>query len=153
MKQIFLVIVACGALLVACGGPEAKFIGTYDGDTAIPQEVLDILRASAAMAGENADEMIANMQNATSSMELKKGGVCIITSEFAGVQKTEKLTWSVNDDGTEISIEMEETEGSAAMEDMMPGYTDALVYAVSDDGKVLTSEDNQFRMKITYTRQ
>lgn len=153
VKNLFIVTVACGALLVACGGPEAKFIGTYDGGMEMPQAMIDAMNAGAAASGVDPDEFVADVLNANMTMELKKDGVCIITSDLGGETNTQNVTWSLNDEGTEITLKLADSEGSTANANMMSGVNTDLVFVVSDDGKVLTSEDDQFGMKMTYTRQ
>lgn len=153
MKQLFAAIVACGAFLVACGGPEAKLIGTYDGGMEMPQAMIDAMNAGAAASGVDPDEFVADVLNAKMTLELKKDGVCIISSDLGGKTNSQNVTWSLNDEGTEITLKLANADGSTANANMMSGVNTDLVFVVSDDGKVLTSEGDQFGMKMTYTRQ
>lgn len=155
MKQLLIAIVACGVLLAACGGPEGKFIGKYDGEIEIPQQMIDLMKSFAEMGGEDADAVIADMQNAKISMELKKDGVCTMTAVAGGETHTNDATWSLNEEGNEITIKIADGEDSIASSNMMPDSNTDLVFAVSNGGKVLTFEQEQMGMKfkMTFTRR
>ena len=123
---------------------EASLVGNYEGDLVISQESLDSIKEMAADFGQDADQIIAELESVKTSMELRKDGVCIMTSDSVRGTTTQNLTWSLNDEGTEITLT-----------DINDATMPQLVLLVSRDGRELTFMDTGtgLNIKMTYTRQ
>lgn len=129
---------------------EDRYVGVYDGEMEFPQEMLDMIRSFAEAAGEDPDDAIAKMLSPKMTMELKKDGVCTLVDSTGGASDSIDGTWSLSEDGTQITIVIED----AASANPMQGDED-MVFVISDDGKVLTfkQEEMGMKFKMTFTRQ
>ena len=129
---------------------EDRYVGVYDGQMEFPQEMLDMIRSIAEGAGDDPDDAIAEMLSPKITMELKKDGVCTLVDLTGGASDSIDGTWSLSEDGTEITIVIEDAASANAMQ----GDED-MVFVISDDGKVLTfkQEEMGVKFKMTFTRQ
>lgn len=129
---------------------EDRYVGVYDGQMEFPQEMLDMIRSIAERAGDDPDNAIAEMMSPKMTMELKKDGVCTLVDSTGGVSDSIDGTWSLSEDGTEITIVIEDAASANAMQ----GDED-MVFVISDDGKVLTfkQEEMGVEFKMTFTRR
>lgn len=155
IKNIFIAIVACGALLVACGGPEGKLIGKYEGRAEIffgtPEDPI----VPEGLLKEALDGMKSKLEKARLLLELKQDGVCTMRSATGEPPDTIYGTWSLDDQDSAVMIKWEDTDA-----DLMPGTREDMVLDVFDGGKVLsmTASDDTLSLgamtfSLTFTRQ
>lgn len=137
MKRICTLLVAATLLLAACGKPEDKFVGHYDGTMEMPQEMIDLMKSMAPQFGEDPSEMEAKLSNLQIGMELRGDGTCSMTNESDGKTDLTEGTWTLNEEGTQITVQLTEAKKKASALGM-PTAGEDLVLDVSEDGKTLS---------------
>lgn len=109
MKRVFsivsiaLVVMIIAALLVACGGPEGKYVTkSIDG-----KNVEDSLKESADAAGMSADEVLKQMGIKSAeevlTIELKSDKTAVLNYNMFST--TQKGTWAQDGDKIKITID------------------------------------------------
>ena len=155
MKRTCTLLVIASLLLAACTKPEDKFVGHYDGKTAIPQETIDAMRAMASSMGADPDEVEARLTNSQISMALRDDGTCTLIGESDGRSESMEGKWTLNKEGTQVTIQFTGLEEKAADMGLPTGPNQDMVLNVSEDGKTLSLEDAQIGLTfgMTFTRK
>ena len=155
MKRLFVAVIAASLLLVACGKPEDKFVGKYDGEIDVPEGMIELLKSYALQTGGNPDEVEAGLTEGKIAMELRGDGTCIMSTTTAGKTELTGCTWTLNDDGTQISVFIEMDEAVAEELDLPSGSGRLRELSVSEDGKTLTYEEHMLGKTLitTFTRK
>ena len=155
MKQLLIAVIAASLLLAACDRPEDKFVGQYDGEIDMPQELIEAVKLFAVQNGDDPDEVEAGMTGGTIAMELRGNGTCTMTKTADDKTELTHGTWTLNDDGTKITIHIVMDEDTAALMDLPNVPSRDRVLDVSEDGKTLTLEESQLGRTVitTFTRK
>jgi hypothetical protein len=157
-----LAIIAVALLLVACGKPQDKFVGIWDGKVEIPPETVEamnkMMEDMAKAAGQKItdtdrkqmEQGLTELKNAKPTLELKEDGTCVLTSEGASPSDAANGTWVLSEDKKSITIKVE----SGKSTEVPPNKQD-LVFIIDADGKTMTFEDDQMGMKtkLTFTKR
>ncbi len=155
MKRLCTVIIAASLLIVGCGGPEAKYVGKYTGRIEMSEQMLNMMKAFAAMGGEEAlASFEEEMKNSTFELELNSDSTYTTTDKG----KTESGTWRLDEESGRIYLsvpeETKEAMDAANSNNPMAGMTGVgaggmggigkmaditeIGFSISEDGKVLS---------------
>ena len=155
MKRLLVAVIAASLLLAACDKPEDKFVGQYDGTIDIPQELIEVMKSMVSQMGGDPDEVEAGMTGGKIAMELRGDGTCTMTKTADDNTELTDGTWTLNDEGTQITVHIAMDEEAAAEMGLPSGSGRDRVLDVSEDGKTLTFEETQLgrTVKTTFTRK
>ncbi len=103
--------------------------------------------------GADTEEMEAALTEGHFGLELRADGTCAMTSESKGKTESADGTWTLNDDGTQVTLkiaDVSEATSSVGLSDK----GDDMVLDVSKDGMTLSLEETQMGMTfgISFTR-
>ena len=157
-----LAIIAALLLLVGCGKPEDKFVGTWDGKIEIPPEAVaamnkmmeDMAKATGQKVTDadrqEMEKALTGAKNVKPTLDLKEDGTCILTSEADGKTGTTSGKWVLSEDKKSITVTIQPQMGAAAV----PTNQD-LVFVVGEDGKTMSYEDEQMgvKSKLSFTKR
>ena len=155
MKRLLVAVVAASLLLAACEKPEDKFVGKYDGAIDMPPDLIEAIMLFAMQGGDDPTEVEDAIINGTIALELHENGKCTMTNSLGDNSRSTTGTWTLNNEGTQITIHVERDEQTAAETGLPGGFGRDRVLDISNDGKTLTFEDTVLRrtVKTTFTRK
>jgi pyruvate kinase len=140
MKPLFAtLILASSLLLVGCGGPEKKILGTFTGTPSVTEDAKANMRSaliSGGMAEEQVNEMIKSMTDTKLSLKIEKDGTAVQTA--AGSEMVTKAKWKLSEDGTTVTIT---PDGNDKQE---------ITFAVSEDFNTLTASETPGAEGMTF---
>ncbi len=151
MKRACTLLVVATLLLAACDRPEDKFVGQYDGEIDMPQELIEAIKLFALQSGDDPDEVEAGLTGTKIAMELRRDGTCTMTESADDEAELTDGTWFLNDEGTQITVRIPMDEEEAAARGLPRGAATDRVLDVSEDDKTLTFEQTQLGRTVTTT--
>ncbi len=155
MKRLWVAVIAASLVLAACDKPEDKFVGEYDGTIEVPPGLIEAMKLFAIQRGSNPDDVEAAMTSGTLAMELRGNGSCTMTTTFDEDSALTDGTWTLNDEGTQITVRIPIDDETAEARDLPSGSGRLRVLDVSEDGKTLTYEEERLNRTVvtTFTRK
>ena len=155
MKRLLVVVIAASLLVAACDKSRDKFVGQYDGEIDVSPETIELMRSLALQNGMDPDEVEAAMTGGKIALELRDDGTCTMTRTEDDKTGLTNGTWTLNDEGTQITVHVVMDEETAAERGFESAPSRDKVLDVSEDGKTLTLEETVLRRKVktTFTRK
>ena len=155
MKRLLAAVVAASLLLAGCEKPGDKFVGEYDGVIDTPPDLIEAMRLFAVQNGDDPDEVEAAIVNGEIALELRGNGTCTMTNTLGDDFRRTPGTWTLNDEGTQITVHVEMDEDTAEEAGLPGGFGRFRVLDIGADGRTLTFEDTILRRKVvtTFTRK
>ena len=155
VKRFFVLLFAVPLLLVACSKPEDKFVGEYDGTIELPDGLIEARKLFALQSGDDPDEVEAILTSGAIGMELRENGLCTMTTTYDEDSALTHGTWTLNDEGTQITVRIPIDDETAEARGLPSGSGRLRVLDVSEDGKTLTYEEERLNRTVvtTFTRK
>ncbi|MCH8991969.1 MAG: hypothetical protein IIA44_09515, partial [Acidobacteria bacterium] len=147
MKRAATALILATLVIASCSKPEDKFVGHYDGELNIPQQMIDAMKAMASSFGGNPEEVEARIVDGKIGPELRGDGTCTMSGSSGGEGDSMDGTWTLNEEATQITLQLAEAEEKAS-EIGLPSAGENLVLDVSEDGKTLSFGGRQMGMAV-----
>ena len=144
MKRLCIALIAASLLIAGCGGPEDKFVGKWDGEFIIPEELLEMAKANAP---ENEKDQFDDLSY---SLELKGDGTYDMARNSTGERSTG--TWTLSEDGKTISMTWPKGENDNSYSMISDSSGDNMAFDISEDGKSISFDNEQMRMGMKFNK-
>jgi hypothetical protein len=148
--------------LVGCGGPERRFVGTWDGSVDMsPEAIEEVVNKLDPDNPHAATGMRAGLAAVTLTLELKKDRTYSLTTAFPG-QAPDVVTgkWRTDADGKTVTLDGAAMTPERVAEMRATGASDkdiaklegtVVTLSVSKDKKTLAGPASPFGIQLDYT--